>query len=97
MEGESIVRRYTDVSEDAPQMVSDQCVSAETLPSGEVVQKRVRTTGHRRATTERMLICGRTDDEQFMSLPLLTDPPQAKPLPRRSGLGRLSSFVDNNN
>jgi len=59
------VQRYVDVSEEQPQVITDVYDTAETLPDGELAKKRVKTTGQRRLTTERKLISGQLDDDQF--------------------------------
>ena len=59
------VQRYVDVSEEEPQVITDVYDTAETLPDGELAKKRVKTTGQRRLTTERKLISGHLDDDQF--------------------------------
>jgi len=45
--------------------MTDVYDTAETLPGGELAKKRVKTTGQRRLTTERKLIRGQLDDDQF--------------------------------
>lgn len=62
---EPLIQRYLDVTEEEPQVITDVYDTAETLPDGELAKKRVKTTGKRRLTTERKLIAGPFDDEQF--------------------------------
>jgi len=69
-DGSMSVIRYTDVTEDQPQTVSDVYDTAESQPDGDINRQRIRTTGRRRLTTERKLICGKLDDEQFKDIGL---------------------------
>jgi len=62
---EPLVQRYVDVTAEEPQVVTDIYDTAETMPDGELAKKRVKTTGQRRLTTERKLISGQLQDDQF--------------------------------
>jgi hypothetical protein len=75
----SIVR-YTDLTDEQPQTITDIYDSAEAQPGGEMMRKRVTTTGRRRLTTERKLISGRLDEPQFEGIGLSStdrEPPSA--------------------
>jgi len=63
----SPIVRYTDVTRSEPETVSDLCERTETLPNGQLVKRRVRTTGQRQVTTERTLLTGHLDDDHFRS------------------------------